>query len=236
MITKKTANNYLPDFVNGEKILIDKPLYNTSFDIVYKIRKATGVKKVGHAGTLDPMATGLLIVCTGKMTKDISSMLGYYKTYTGTFEIGKTTPSFDRETEFVSEKSVDGIDEEIIKKTAKSFLGFSLQTPPMYSAVKKNGKSLYKFARKGIEVERRQREINISEFEITRIELPDISFRITSSSGTYIRVIAHEFGQMLGCGAYLKDLRRTFINNYNVDEALEIKDFVEYAKQFTIAV
>lgn len=152
MITKKTADNYKPDFTNGEIILIDKPLYNTSFDIVYKIRKATGVKKVGHTGTLDPMATGLLIVCTGKMTKEITSMLGLDKTYTGVISLGRTTPSFDTETEFDSEMSIESVNEKLIFETAESFLGSSLQTPPMYSAVKKNGKALYKFARKGVEV------------------------------------------------------------------------------------
>ena len=231
MMTTKTADDYYPDFEGGETILIDKPLINTSFDVVYKIRKATHVRKVGHAGTLDPMATGLLIICTGKMTKDISSIVGLDKTYTGIISIGRTTPSYDVETEFDSEESIDGIDEKRIVETADSFKGIISQLPPMYSAVKKNGKALYKFARKGVEVERKPREIFISEFQITKIELPDVYFRIGCSSGTYIRVIAHEFGGKLGCGAYLKSLRRTVIGNFSVDDAFQLNEFLEFAKR-----
>lgn len=235
-ITRKTSADYEPDFINGETILIDKPLINTSFDIVYKIRKAVLVKKVGHTGTLDPMATGLLIVCTGKMTKEINRLMGLNKTYTGIISVGKTTPSFDTETDFDSIKSIEGATKERVMEISKSFLGTSMQTPPMYSAVKKNGKSLYKFARKGIEVERKPREIFISKFDITKIELPDIHFEICCSTGTYIRVIAHESGQMLGCGAYLKSLRRTKIGSFNVEDAFQINDFVEFTKRYSLAV
>lgn len=225
----------MPGFAEGEIILIDKPLIKTSFDVVYKVRKATGIKKVGHAGTLDPLATGLLIVCTGKKTKEISSLQGLEKTYTGIISLGKTTPSYDMETGFENETDISGIIKENIFDIRDTFLGSSLQIPPMYSAVKKNGKALYKYARKGLEVERKKREIIISGFEITKVEMPDVHFEIKCSSGTYIRVIAHEFGQKLGCGAYLKSLRRTMIGAYNVDDAFEIKDFIEYANKFSDA-
>ena len=230
MITKNITSDFEPDFIKGETILIDKPLINTSFDIVYKIRKAVHVQKVGHAGTLDPMATGLLIVCTGKMTKEINSFMGLNKTYTGIISVGKSTPSYDTETEFNSEESYDDVSEEKILKVRDSFIGNILQTPPMYSAVKKNGKALYKFARKGVEVERKAREIFISKFEIAKIDLPDIYFEISCSTGTYVRVIAHEFGEKLGCGAYLKSLRRTKVGDFNVEDAFQINNFVDYAR------
>lgn len=236
MITKKISNDYVPDFLEGEIILIDKPIKRTSFDVIYKIRKAVNVKKVGHAGTLDPMATGLLIVCTGKKTKEISSLIGLDKTYSGIISLGKTTPSFDLETEFDSEKDFDYVTEEMIYNTRNTFLGATTQIPPMYSAVKKNGKALYKFARKGIEVEREPRKIFISKFEINKIELPDIHFEITCSSGTYIRVIAKDFGEKLGCGAYLKALRRTRIGNYSVEDAFQIDEFLDYLKSISFSV
>jgi len=236
MITKKISNDYVPNFLEGEIILIDKPFKKTSFDVIYKIRKVINVKKIGHAGTLDPMATGLLIVCTGKKTKEISSFIGLDKTYTGIISLGKTTPSFDLETEFNSEKNFDYVTEEMIYNTRNEFLGTSTQIPPMYSAVKKNGKALYKFARKGIEVERKPREIFISKFEINKIELPDIHFEITCSSGTYIRVIANDFGEKLGCGAYLKSLRRTRVGNFNVEDAFEIDEFIQYVKSISFSV
>lgn len=231
-MTKRTADSYEPDFEKGEIILIDKPLRLSSFSIVYKVRKAVGVKKVGHAGTLDPMASGLMIVCTGRATKEITSMVGLNKTYTGIISLGKTTPSFDSETEFDSEKSIDNITEEKILETAGKFLGGSLQIPPMYSAVKFNGKALYKFARKGVEVERKPREIFISKFNILKIDLPDVHFEIGCSSGTYIRVIANDLGKELGCGAYMKSLQRTMIGGYSVDDAFDIKEFVAYSNKF----
>jgi len=236
MITKKISNDYVPNFLEGEIILIDKPFKKTSFDVIYKIRKVINVKKIGHAGTLDPMATGLLIVCTGKKTKEISSFIGLDKTYTGIISLGKTTPSFDLETEFNSEKNFYYVTEEMIYNTRNGFLGASTQIPPMYSAVKKNGKALYKFARKGIEVERKPREIFISKFEINKIELPDIHFEITCSSGTYIRVIANDFGEKLGCGAYLKSLRRTRVGNFNVEDAFQIDEFIQYVKSISFSV
>ena len=232
MITRNIANDFKPDFVIGETILIDKPLINTSFDIVYKVRKAAHVQKVGHAGTLDPKATGLLIVCTGRMTKKINSFMGLNKTYTGIITIGKTTPSYDTETEFDSEKSFEDINKDKILEVRDLFVGNLMQTPPMYSAVKKNGKALYKFARKGKTVERSPREIVISKFEITKIDLPDIHFEICCSTGTYIRVIAHEFGEKLGCGGYLKELRRTKIGDFDVKDAFKINEFIDYASNY----
>lgn len=232
MITKNIADNYEPDFERGEIILIDKPLRLSSFSIVYKVRKAVAVKKVGHAGTLDPMASGLMIVCTGRATKEISSMLGLNKTYTGIISLGKTTPSLDSETEFDSENSINDITEEKILEAAGKFLGGSLQIPPMYSAVKYNGKALYKFARKGVEVERKPREIFISKFDILKIDLPDVHFKIGCSSGTYIRVIADDLGKKLGCGAYLKNLRRTTVGEFDVDDAFDIKEFIAYSTKF----
>lgn len=235
MITKNIENNYLPDFEAGEIILIDKQLYKSSFDIVYKVRKAVNVKKVGHAGTLDPMATGLLIVCTGKMTKQMSQFRNLKKTYTGIFTLGKTTPSYDVETEFNSQNSNYEIAPEIIYSTAESFMGKSFQVPPIYSAVKHQGKSLYQFARKGVEIKKEPREIFISRFEITKIELPEVWFEITCSTGTYIRVIANDFGEKLGCGAYLSRLRRTKVGEYDVSNAFTINDFTEKFKEPVLA-
>ncbi len=230
MITRNITSDYKPDFIKGETILIDKPLINTSFDIVYKVRKAVHVQKVGHAGTLDPKATGLLIVCTGKKTKEINTLMGLNKTYSGIITIGKTTPSYDTETEFDSENSFEEVTENKIFQIRDLFVGNLMQIPPMYSAVKKNGKALYKFARKGKTVERKPREINISKFEITKIDLPDIHFEICCSTGTYIRVIAHEFGEKLGCGGYLKELRRTKVGEFNVEDAFKINEFLDFAQ------
>ncbi|MEW6506682.1 MAG: tRNA pseudouridine(55) synthase TruB [Bacteroidota bacterium] len=227
MITRETLDNYVPDFEAGEVILIDKQLYKSSFDIVYKVRKAVNIKKVGHSGTLDPMATGLLIVCTGKMTKQISSFRELDKTYTGVITIGKTTASFDIETEFESQSDFTNVTASKIIETAKTFLGKGFQIPPVYSAVKHKGKSLYAFARKGIEIEKEPREIFISRFEILNIDLPDIWFEITCSTGTYIRVIANDYGKKLGCGAYLSRLRRTKIGLFDVDNSISINEFIE---------
>lgn len=232
-ITKTTTLEYEPDFEKGEMILLDKPIRKSSFDMVYKVRKAVEVKKVGHAGTLDPQATGLVIVCTGRMTKDISNLQMLEKTYTGVISLGRTTPSFDSETEFDSEKSFEHVTEKEIFETRNLFVGKILQIPPMYSALKSNGKALYRYARKGQEVERKPREVFVSRFEIKKIELPDIEFEISCSKGTYIRVIANDFGQKLGCGAYLKELRRTQIGNFNVEDAFTIDEFKEYANNYS---
>lgn len=227
MITRKTTSDYQPQFECGEIVLIDKQLRKSSFDIVYKVRKATGVKKVGHAGTLDPMATGLVIICTGRKTKEITQLLTVEKTYTGIISVGRTTPSYDLETFYDSEKGYEGVTDDLIYKVSKEFLGEQLQVPPMFSAVKKEGKALYHMARKGIEIEREPKKIFISKFEITKIELPNVHFEITCSKGTYIRVIANDFGLKLGCGAYLRELRRTKVGEYNVEDSLTIDEFRE---------
>jgi len=234
MITKKTISDIEPDFEAGEIILIDKSVRKSSFDCVYKVRKATGAAKVGHTGTLDPNATGLVIVCTGKMTKEISQIQCLEKTYTGIITLGKTTSSYDAETEFISEKSCEFVTEEQVLKTRDKFIGSINQIPPMYSAIKKNGKALYHFARKGVDVVREPREVFILNFEITKIDLPNIHFEITCSKGTYIRVIAFDFGAELGCGAYLKTLRRTKVGNLHVDDALTIDEFKEFAQRFSL--
>jgi tRNA pseudouridine55 synthase len=233
-ITKNTIAEIEPDFVAGEIILIDKALRKSSFDCVYKVRKSVGVKKVGHAGTLDPNATGLVIVCTGRKTKEISTVQNLAKTYTGIFTLGKTTSSFDGECKFDSDNSYEHITEGEILKTRDRFLGNILQMPPMYSAIKHNGQPLYKLARKGREVEREAREVLVDKFEITKIDLPDVHFEISCSKGTYIRVIAHDFGQQLGCGAYLKELRRTQIGEFKVEDALTIDEFKEFAKNYCL--
>jgi tRNA pseudouridine55 synthase len=235
-LTKKTIIDYSPDFQIGEIILLDKAVRKSSFDLVYKVRKAVGVQKVGHAGTLDPAATGLVIVCTGKKTKMISHVQELTKTYTGIITLGKTTLSHDCETEFVSENSFDHITEKEIFLARDVFIGNIIQKPPMYSAVKIHGQPLYKYARKGYDLERKTREIFVHSFEIKKIELPDIHFEICCSKGTYIRVIAHDFGQVLGCGAYLKILRRTQIGDYHVDDAFGIEEFKEYAKNIAVVL
>lgn len=233
MITRKTRIDTLPDFNAGEVILIDKETGKTSFDVVYKIRKAASVKKAGHAGTLDPLASGLLIVCTGNMTKQISFYSGLDKTYTGIISLGKTTPSYDLETAFDSESSIENITEKNIEDARKKFIGNIKQKPPLYSAVKYRGKALYNFARKGINIEKEAREVFVSEFDIEKIVLPDIYFKITCSKGTYIRVIANDLGKALGCGAYLKSLRRTKIGSYFVGDALSINEFRKMINQTT---
>ena len=231
MITKKT-NKFSSDYLlSGGLILIDKPSEWTSFDVVNKIRHTLHIKKVGHAGTLDPFATGLLIIAFGKKTKELNNFQGLDKSYSGTFILGKRTPSMDGETEVSEEKSAEGITEEEILKVRDTFLGESMQLPPMYSAVKHKGKKLYELARKGKEVERTPRKIVISEFNINRIDLPEVDFDVTVSKGTYIRVIADDFGQRLGCGAYLGNLRRTAIGEYLVDDALKIEEFVKLVKE-----
>lgn len=235
MITRKTITKIEPNLVEGDIILLDKALYKSSFDCVYKVRRALQVQKVGHAGTLDPMATGLIIICTGRKTKDITEIQNLEKTYKGIITIGKTTPSYDSETEFDSENGFNNVNEEDIHLNKDFFIGKIYQTPPMYSAVKRNGKSLYHFARKGVELDRQAREVFVSRFEIEKIDLPDIHFEITCSKGTYIRSIANDFGKKLGCGAYLKNLRRIKIGNFSVEDALSINEFEKFAQHFRFA-
>jgi tRNA pseudouridine55 synthase len=225
MITNDTVDYSRFDFNLGETILIDKPFKWTSFHVVHKIRNAVGVKKVGHAGTLDPMATGLLIICTGKKTKEISNYQDMEKTYTGIITLGKSTPSMDLETDVIKEKSFMNITDEEILKAKIKFTGEIFQIPPMYSAVKFKGKALYKFARKGKTIDREPRKVLVSKFDITKIILPDIFFEISCSKGTYIRAIANDLGENLGCGAVLTSLRRTKIGSYNIEDAVSVEEF-----------
>lgn len=224
MIIKQTKQINSSDISDGLVLLIDKCKSKTSFNLVAKVRKKLNIKKVGHAGTLDPMATGLLIVCTGKKTKEISRYQDLNKVYEGTITLGAKTPSMDAETEPEEIKPFDNISPVKIEEVRKEFLGEIEQIPPMYSALKHKGKSLYKYARKGIEVERKSRIVTIYGFLIKEIKLPEIKFEIECSKGTYIRVIANDFGEKLGCGGYLTQLRRTKIGNYNVDDALNIEE------------
>jgi len=220
------------DYQAGQVLLIDKPLTWTSFQAVNKlrweIRQAFNIKKikVGHAGTLDPLATGLLIICTGKMTKQINTFQGQDKEYTGTFVIGSTTPSYDLETEVNETFSTEHITEDLIRETTAQFIGNIEQFPPIFSALKKDGKRLYEFARAGEDVEIKSRTVSISEFEITNIEGKNINFRVVCSKGTYIRSLAYDFGKALHSGAHLSVLRRTKIGDYHVDNAMSPEDFI----------
>ena len=220
------------DFQNGQILLIDKPLNWTSFQAVNKIKYALINKvglpkkfKIGHAGTLDPLASGLLLICTGKFTKKISELQGQAKEYTGTFFIGATTPSYDLETEIDETFPISHIDNKLIHETVKQFLGEINQKPPIYSAIKKDGVRLYEHARAGEVVEIEFRKTTIHEFEITRITLPEIDFRVVCSKGTYIRSLAFDFGKALNSGAHLTSLRRTKIGDYLIENAIDVIEF-----------
>lgn len=215
------------EYLNGKVLLIDKPLTWTSFDAVKKIRILTGVSKVGHAGTLDPLATGLLIICTGKFTKKINEYMAAEKEYTGTFTLGATTPTYDLESVPVPKTDYNQISKEKINSTTQQFTGAILQIPPAHSAIKKSGTPAYVLARKGKEVKMDPRPVTISLFEITAIQMPVVQFKVVCSTGTYIRSLANDFGEALGCGAYLSSLRRTRIGTFNVDDALTIEKFTE---------
>ncbi len=215
------------DYLNGKVLLIDKPLTWTSFDAVKKVRILTGVSKVGHAGTLDPLATGLLIICTGKFTKKINEYMAAEKEYTGTFTLGATTPTYDLESVPVPKADYSDVSSEMIMGATQHFTGKIMQTPPAHSAIKKSGTPAYILARKGKEVKMDPRPITISSFEITAIQLPVVQFKVVCSTGTYIRSLANDFGEALGCGAYLSSLRRTRIGTFNVDDALTIEKFTE---------
>lgn len=207
----------------GSVLLINKPYQWTSFDVVNKLRFRLKVKKIGHAGTLDPLATGLLIVCTGKMTKRIEEFMGLEKEYTGKFVLGKTTPSHDLETEVSGERDISALTEQQIRDAARSLTGVLQQIPPQHSAIKIGGKRAYQFARRGQDVDLKHREVEVTTFDITGISLPEASFRIVCSKGTYIRSIARDFGNTLGVGAYLTDLCRTRIGNFRIEDALAIE-------------
>jgi tRNA pseudouridine55 synthase len=225
MISKKMSPDYKPDFFNGEIILIDKPIKLSSFRVVEKVRKIINFKKIGHAGTLDPLATGLLILCTGKKTKDIDKYQKLNKVYSGIITLGFYSDSFDTETELKPFLIPSDLNEEKIFQISKAFIGEIEQLPPMYSAIKKNGKRLYKFAREGKEIERRKRIIKIYNFSIDKIDLPNIHFTIECSKGTYIRALADDFGKALNTRAVLSSLRRNRIGDFDVNEALTIEDF-----------
>ena len=220
------------DFKSGQVLLIDKPLNWTSFQAVNKLRwhikQRFNIKKikVGHAGTLDPLATGLLIICTGKQTKQINIYQGQVKEYTGTFTFGATTPSFDLETEIDKSFPTDHITDELLHQTTQQFIGDIQQKPPIFSAIKKDGKRLYELARKGETTEIKSREVTISEFEITKINFPEVEFRVVCSKGTYIRSLANDFGKALNSGAHLSALRRTKIGDFSVKKAVSINEFI----------
>ncbi len=222
------------EYLNGQVLLIDKPLKWSSFQAVNKLKylliNKVGLPKkfkIGHAGTLDPLATGLLLICTGKFTKRISELQGQAKEYTGTFYIGATTPSYDLETEIDETFPTEHIDEALIHETVKQFLGEIDQKPPIFSAIKKDGVRLYEHARAGETIEIESRKTTIHEFEITRIELPEIDFRVVCSKGTYIRSLAYDFGKAMNSGSHLTVLRRTKIGDYDVKNAIDITLFEE---------
>ncbi|MDK2772307.1 tRNA pseudouridine(55) synthase TruB [Flavobacterium haoranii] len=222
------------DFTNGKVILIDKPLTWSSFQAVNKLKFVLKRKfnlpkrfKIGHAGTLDPLATGLLIICTGKFTKSINEIQAQEKEYIGTIKLGATTPSYDLETEIDKTFPTEHITTELLKETLQQFTGEIMQKPPVFSAIKKDGKRLYEHARAGEEVEIEARKTTIYEFELTRIDLPEVDFRVTCSKGTYIRSLAHDFGQALNSGGHLTVLRRTKIGDYNVENSMSPTEFEE---------
>lgn len=221
------------DFVSGEILLVNKPLHWTSFQAVnkirYHIRNQTGVKKikVGHAGTLDPLADGLLIICTGKKTKEIDSYMGLEKVYSGIITLGATTPSYDLETEIDQRYDLTGITEELIKKTAAEMVGEQDQMPPIFSAKRVDGNRAYDMARAGKEVELKTKRVTISSFEITQINLPEVHFKITCSKGTYIRSIAFDFGRLLNNGGHLSALRREAIGQFSLEKAQTVEEWVE---------
>src|ERR1044071_2131646 len=213
------------NFEEGQVLLINKPLHWTSFDAVRKIRNLIKIKKVGHAGTLDPLATGLLIVCTGKFTKRINEFMAQEKGYSGTFTLGATTPTYDLESEPENFVPIENIDGDKINATARKFTGDIFQIPPMFSAIKVEGKRMYDLARQGKELKLEPRKLFIKEFEIVQIELPILHFRVICSTGTYIRSLANDFGESLGCGAYLSRLCRTRIGEFELGDAVSMEEF-----------
>lgn len=238
-IIDKNTDTKTVNFEEGTVILIDKPLEWTSFDVVNKIRfklkYALGIKKikVGHAGTLDPLASGLLILCTGKMTKQIESLQGLPKVYSGTITIGATTPTYDAEVEPTDFFPLDHIDQVLIQEVSQRFIGEIEQIPPIYSAVKVKGKSAYSLARIGVDVELKSRKIEISKFSILDFNLPTLPFICGCSKGTYIRSLAHDFGKALGSGAYLTALRREAIGDYKVENALTLDEALIWIESAT---
>ncbi|OWP64402.1 tRNA pseudouridine(55) synthase TruB [Hymenobacter amundsenii] len=211
------------DFETGEVLLVDKPLTWSSFDVVRKVKNTLRIRKIGHAGTLDPLATGLLILCTGKKTKQIDLIQAQQKEYTGTFRLGQTTPSFDLETPVDAEQPYQHLTEADIRAAVAQFMGEITQTPPLFSAVKVNGERAYEVARRGEEAVIKSKQVTIAEFELTRIALPDLDFRISCTKGTYIRSLGRDLGEALGCGAHLTKLVRTRIGDYRLADALTME-------------
>jgi tRNA pseudouridine55 synthase len=219
------------EFEEGRVLLINKPIEWTSFDAVRKIRNTIRIKKVGHAGTLDPLATGLLIICTGKFTKKINEYMAKEKEYTGTFTLGAITPTYDLESEPIDFKPTESITPELIHDATNRFTGPIFQVPPAHSAIKLEGKRVYELARQGKEVKLEARPVTISEFEITGIAMPVVSFRVVCSTGTYIRSLANDFGNALGCGAYLSSLCRTRIGEHKLEQAMSMEEFISKFKK-----
>lgn len=219
------------DFQAGEVLLIDKPYEWTSFDVVNKLRWGLKVKKIGHAGTLDPLATGLLILCTGKMTKQIEQYQAQEKEYTGTLVLGQTRPSIDMETEVDSERDISHLTPEQIREATRPFQGTIQQVPPIHSAIKVKGKRVYKHARAGEDIKLQPREVSVPVFEITRIALPEVEFRVVCSKGTYIRSLVRDLGEALEVGAYLSQLRRTRIGEFRIEDAEGPLTFLERVKK-----
>jgi tRNA pseudouridine55 synthase len=212
-------------YSDGKVILLDKPLHWTSFDVIRKLRGILQIKKIGHAGTLDPLATGLLIVCTGKFTKKINEYMAAEKEYTGSITLGAVTPTYDLESLPEQQKDYSFITAEMLQNATKNFIGDIEQLPPIYSAIKKDGVALYELARRGVDVELKARNINIKSFELTSIELPVVYFKVVCSTGTYIRSLANDYGTVLGCGAHLSSLCRTRIGEFKLSDAVEMEEF-----------
>ena len=226
--------NYTKEsFEQGQVLLIDKPLKWTSFDVIQKLRKILRIRKIGHAGTLDPLATGLLIICTGKFTKRINEYMAQEKEDTGTITLGSTTPTYDLESEPENVKPTDAITEEVLKETIKKFTGEIQQIPPAHSAIKIGGKRVYELARQGKEVKLEPRKVTIKEFEIINFALPIVAFRIVCTTGTYIRSIANDFGAALGCGCHLSSLRRTLIGAFEASKAIPLDELQARVKAAT---
>jgi tRNA pseudouridine55 synthase len=223
-------NHLQNSFEEGRVLFINKPIEWTSFDAVRKIRNLIRVKKVGHAGTLDPLATGLLIICTGKFTKKINEYMALEKEYTGAFTLGATTPTYDLESKPENFKDIYFLTKEKITGATKDFIGEIMQAPPAHSAIKVNGKRMYELARRGVEVKLEPRKLFIKEFEITDIKMPDVYFRVVCSTGTYIRSLANDFGEKLGCGAYLSSLCRTRIGEFKLENAMSIEEVEKNVK------
>lgn len=232
---QKPIHPSLLPYLEGKVLLLDKPLQWTSFDVVKKVRYLTKIMKVGHAGTLDPLATGLLIVCTGKFTKKINEYMGMEKEYTGTFTLGAVTPTYDLESEPQNHRPIDHLTTENIYAATVALTGEIMQVPPAHSAIKQAGKPVYLAARKGLDVKMEPRPVTIHSFQIEKIELPVVYFRVVCSTGTYIRSLANDFGAALGVGGYMSSLRRTRIGLYQVADAKQLIDFEEEISQLVLS-